>query len=232
MLKGRVLVVCGDELRRTELAGHFADRGFGVGTAADADDARKQADSDKPDVIVLDEDASDLDGPRASQEIRKISAAPIILLSSRSDDTDIVLALGMGADHYLIKPVKTSELLAYVEAAARREKLCNRSVTEPDKFQVKDLILDIPAHELRRDGALIPLSNTEFKLVQALARNAGRILTRDQLLDSVWNCKSEGVFSRTVDVHIARIRRKINDSATSQEYIKTIPGLGYKMVVG
>lgn len=229
MLKGTVLIICAAARCWEELAGHLVQRGFAVLTAAAIEDARKSAHSNGPDVIVLDEDTSDLDGPRACQEIRKSSSAPIILLSSRSDETDVVLGLGLGADHYLIKPVKTSELLAYIESAARRETLYSHSTTQPDILRVKDLVLDISAHELRRDDATIPLSKTEFKLVQALAVNAGRILSRDQLLDSVWNCQSNGVFSRTVDVHIARIRRKIGDTAAGQLYITTIPGLGYRM---
>lgn len=229
MLKGKVLIAHGDELRRQEIAAQLTERNYSVLTAATGPEALARVFGDRPDIIILDDELPDLGGPEACQEIRRTSVAPLILLSARSDETDVVLGLGMGADYYLTKPARTSAIVAYVEAAARRRNIYS-TAPQPDRVQVKDLTLDIPARELRRNGVTIPLSNTEFRLIQALAVNAGRILTRDHLLDCVWDLKSEGVYSRTVDVHIARIRRKMGDSATNQTYIKTVPGFGYKML--
>jgi DNA-binding response OmpR family regulator len=231
MLKGKVLVAVGDDARRQELAGRLAERGFLVLAVRDSQEAMARVLQGGVDVILLDDDIPGMDGPEFCQEIRKATVAPIVLVSMRSGESDIVLALAMGADYYFPKPPSIPALIAHLEAAARRQIVYSRGF-EPETVQVGDLVLDIPAHELRRDGALIPLSSTEFRLVQSLALNAGRTVSREHLLDSLWNLKSEGVYSRTVDVHIARIRHKMGDSATTQRYIKTIPGFGYKMVAG
>ncbi len=230
--KGRVLVVDDEEETRQVMERSLSERGFHAVSASSGQEAVRLAASKHLDVIVLDTDMPDMDGLQTCQELRKSTFVPIIVLGARADEPDVVLALGLGADYFLSKPVRTSELAAHVEAAIRRETIYSRRRDEWETIRIKDLELDSAAHELRRNGRLILLSATEFRLLQALARNVGRILTRDQLLDSVWDLKADGIYSRTVDVHIGRIRRKIGDNPASPRYIMTVPGIGYKMLNG
>lgn len=223
MLKGKVLISLGSELRRQEIAGQLAARGFSVRTAA-AGEALSRVRTDTPDVIVLDDGLH-----QTCRDIRESTAAPIVLLNANHDGSAVALGLASGADYCFPGTTSTSELVAHIEAAARRWTTYTSGV-HPDRVQVKDLTIDIPAHELRRNGSTIPLSNTEFKLIRALAVSAGKVLSREELLDCVWDVKSPGVYSRTVDVHVARIRRKLGDSAAAQHYIKTIPGFGYVLL--
>lgn len=230
MPKGRVLIVGSENSLRQTLEHSLVERGFQVVAADSTDQALFAVSSHSPSAIVLDADTPDADGIQTCQELRKSVFVPIIVLGTHATEPDIVLALGVGADYFIAKPVRTSELIACIEAAIRRETVYARRRCEQDKTLIKDLEMDYAAHELRRNGKLIELSPTEFRLIHALARNAGRILTRDQLLDSVWELKADGIYSRTVDVHIGRIRKKIGDDPTRPRYIMTVPGIGYKML--
>lgn len=227
--KGRVLVVDDDEDIRQLVSRSLADRGYDVALASSGEEGIAAAFTDPPDLVILDVEMPGMDGIQTCQEMRKRLLVPIIFLSVRSDDTDVVLGLGVGGDNYLTKPFRVPELIAHVDAAIRRESLYSERRRESQHVKVRDLTLDASAHELRRNGDAIPLTNTEFKLIFTLACNAGRVVTRDQLLDSVWENKSDGIYSRTVDVHIGRIRRKIEPDPKSPCYIQTISGLGYKM---
>jgi DNA-binding response OmpR family regulator len=230
--RGKILVVDDDEKTREFVQRVLDERGYRVISASAGEQGLRTAAAESPDLIVLGIDMSSSDGIQTCQEIRKDAFIPIIAVGNRSDETDVVLSLGVGADYYLTKPLRAAEFAAYVEAAVRRETIYSRRRLEANAMRVKDLVLDFSAHELRRGGRLVPLSPTEFRLLHTLARNAGRIMTRDQLLDSVWEVKADGIYSRTVDVHIGRIRRKIGDSPARPRYIITVPGLGYKMVGG
>lgn len=232
MPRGKILIVDDDEQTREFVERVLGERGYRVTSASTGEQGLRTAATGNPDLIVLGMDMSSSDGTQTCQEIRKNAFIPIIAVGNRSDETDVVLSLGVGADYYLTKPLRSSEFAAYVEAGIRRQTIYSQRSLEANAMRVKDLVLDFPAHELRRGGRLIPLSPTEFRLVHTLARNAGRIMTRDQLLDSVWEFKADGIYSRTVDVHIGRIRRKIGDTPAKPRYIVTVPGLGYKMVSG
>ncbi len=230
--RGKVLVVDSDDRSREALADALTARGYDVVCAASGSEAVDRAVIEKPSAVTVAVGMGGIDGIETCQEIRKSLFAPIVLISDRAEETDLVLGLGVGADYYVTRPVRMPELLAYVEAAVRRETVYRSRRVALDTLRIKDLSLDLAAHELNRNGQMIPLSPTEFRLFAALARNAGRILTRNQLLESVWELKADGIYSRTVDVHIGRIRRKIGDDASKQFYITTVPGLGYKMLAG
>ena len=229
MPKGKVLVIDDEEDIRELVGGSLANRGYNVVLACSGEEGLAKALGEKPDVIVLDVEMPDMDGIQTCQEIRKHILVPIIFLSVRSDETDVVLGLGVGGDNYLTKPLSICELLAYVEAAMRRETVYSQRRNQTRLIAVKDLVVDLDAHELRQDGRTIPVSATEFKLIQILAENVDRVLTRNQLLDHVWQTKADNIFSRTVDVHIGRVRRKIGDDPNHPRYIVTVPGLGYKI---
>ena len=229
MSKGKVLVVDDEKDIRDLVGGSLADRGYDVVLACSGEEGLAKALGEKPDVIVLDVEMPDMDGIQTCQEIRKHILVPIIFLSVRSDESDVVLGLGVGGDNYLTKPLKICELLAHVEAAMRRETLYSQRRSQNQLIAVKDLVVDLDAHEIRQAGKTIPISPTEFKLIQMLAENVDRVLTRSQLLDHVWQTKADNIFSRTVDVHIGRVRRKIGDDPNHPRYIVTVPGLGYKI---
>lgn len=228
--KGKVLIVDDDEETRRLLERKLAGRGCEVATAGSGEEGVAIAFRERPDLVILDVDMPGMGGIQACQEIRRSLYIPIILLSERVEESDMVLGLGVGGDYYLPKPIREAELLSHVEAALRRETAYRRRSQQSDLLHIRDLTLDLAEHELRRNGKPIPVTFTEFKLIEVLAQNAGRILTRDQLLDCVWDTRAEGVYSRTVDVHVARIRRKIGDDPHNQRYIITVPGIGYKMV--
>lgn len=229
MSKGKLLIVDDDEDIRHLVGGSLANNGFDVITAEDGEEGVAKALCEHPDLIILDVEMPGMDGIAVCREIRRCLTTPIIFLSVRSDTPDKILGLGAGGDNYLTKPFDTSELLAYVEATIRRQNLYYRSDNGSQVIRIKDLTLDISAHELRRNGTTIPLTSTEFKLFRTLAENAGRVVTRDQLLDRVWEMDIEGIYSRTIDVHVGRIRRKIGDDPIRPSYILTVSGVGYKM---
>lgn len=232
MAKGKVLIVDDDEDIRELVLHSLQSRGYQVMEASTGEQGVKTALAENPDLIILDIEMPGMDGIQACQEIRKRLLAPIIFLSVRTEESDIVLGLGVGADTYLTKPFSLPQLLAQVDAAIRRETDYSRRRSEAGQVRVKDLSIDADAHEVRLNGRSLALTPTEFKLLSTLARNAGRVLTRDELLSSVWDLKGEHIYSRTVDVHVGRIRKKIGDDPARQSYIVTVPGLGYKMNAG
>ena len=226
MHRGKVLVIDHDETIRRSVAKRLSDRGHDVATADSGEQGLTAALTQCPDAIIM---SVDTDGIQTCREIRKHLSVPVIFVGGRSGQTDIELALEAGGDAYLPKPVNTAELLAYVDAAVRRQTVYSRCGARPKLVKVKDLVLDLSAHEFRRNGAMIPLTPTEFKLIRTLAENVDRVLTRGQLLDYVWESDAKGLYSRTVDVHIGRVRGKIGDDRADPHYIVTVPGLGYKM---
>ena len=165
------------------------------------------------------------------QEIRRITYSPVFFLTIRNNETDAVLGLGVGADSYITKPFRMAELVACVEAALRREIVYSERRKHRNTIEIKDLLIDISAFEVKKAGQTLRLTTTEFRLLQMLAEHPGQVFTRDQLLDHIWDLRADGIYTRTVDVHIGRWRKKIEDNPSMPQYIITIPGVGYKMPV-
>ncbi len=229
MPKGSILLIGGDENSRQSIAHALAGRGYAVSFSMFGDECMAAARHNQPDLIILDSTLLDQCCTQTCTDLRAMCTSPIIILSSDKDDYDIALGLGVGADAYLIKPVAKSVLVAQVESAMRRETAYRKRQSKFKPIYVRNLVVDLAGCELKKNGAVILLSPTEFKLVRALAENAGRVLSRDQLLDSVWNTRADGVYSRTIDVHIGRLRRKIEDDIRNPSYIVTVTGMGYKL---
>ena len=229
MSKGKLLIVDDDEDIRQLVGGSLVNRGYEVITAENGEDGLAKAHAEHPDLIILDIEMPGMDGIQTCQEIRRRLNTPIIFLSVRSETTDRVLGLGVGGDNYLTKPFQIPELIAHVDAAMRRQAVYSRPDHDHHLLKVKDLCLDIRAHELKRNGCPIQLTATEFKVFRVLAANPDRAITREQLLDQVWQANTDGVYSRTIDVHIGRIRRKIGDDSERPRYILTVAGVGYKV---
>lgn len=229
MRKGRVLVVDDDEDILRLVSGSLRARGFDVMTAATGADGVNLCVNEQPDLVILDIELPDRDGIDVCQEIRRTSLVPIVFLTVRNEETDVVLGLGVGADSYITKPFSIAELSARVEATLRRETVYAERRKHRTLLTVKDLSLDLSAYEVRKGGTPVQLTATEFRLLQALAEHPDQVLTRDQLLDHVWDLRADGIYTRTVDVHIGRLRKKIEDDPSSPQYILTVAGLGYKM---
>lgn len=229
MSKGKLLVVDDDEDIRQLVGGSLMNRGYEVIIAENGEDGLTKAHAEHPDLIILDVEMPGMDGIQTCQEIRKHLNTPIIFLSVRSETTDRVLGLGVGGDNYLTKPFQIPELVAYVDAAMRRQAVYSKTDRNSHLLKVRDLCLDVRAHELKRGAAVIPLTATEFKVLRVFATNADRVVTREQLLDQVWQMDADGIYSRTIDVHIGRIRRKMGDDIEHPRYILTIPGIGYRI---
>jgi len=226
---GRILVVDDDEDILNLIKGYLSSRGYQVVTAPTGEDGIRLAHMQNPDLIILDIELPDKDGIEVCQEIRQTMLTPIMFLTVRAEETDVVLGLGVGADNYITKPFKISELIAKVEAVLRRETVYAERRKHQDIFTIGDLTLDLTAHEARKGDTTLDLTPTEFKLLEALISNVGHVLSREQLLDHVWEFRSDGVYTRTVDVHVGRLRKKIEDDPDNPRHIVTIAGLGYKM---
>ncbi len=232
MRKGKVLVVDDDEDILRLVSGALKSRGFDVITGSTGAQGIELCVEERPDIVILDIELPDKDGIEVCQEIRRINVVPIIFLTVRSEETDFVLGLGVGADSYVTKPFRVSELIARVETLLRRETVYAERKRSRKLLEVRELTLDLSAYETRKSGVPIQLTATEFRLLQTLAEHPDQVLTRDQLLDSVWDLRADGIYTRTVDVHIGRLRKKIEKDPTHPEYIVTVPGMGYKMPGG
>ena len=204
--------------------------GFQVDIATDGQKGVEFALEHSPDLIVLDLMLPGLDGlevcKRLRQEKRHI---PILMLTAKTDDFDKVLGLELGADDYMTKPFSPRELVARVKAILRRVEAIQeaKGMEEEKRIVVGDLMIDPEGYEVTRGNETLELTPKEFELLVYMARNRGRVLSRDQLLNAVWNYDFVGD-SRIVDVHVSHLRDKIEQDSRRPIYIKTIRGIGYK----
>src|SRR5512139_914247 len=221
----KTILVVDDEPKIVQLARDYLEHaGFAVITAADGPTALHAARSNKPDLIVLDLGLPQLDGLDVTRSIRKDSEVPIIMLTARSEESDKLIGLELGADDYLTKPFSPKELVARVRTVLRRT---DRSASAGEIIRAADLTLDVPRLRLTIDNRPIELTPTEFQLLATLARQPGRIFTRGQLLDAVHGIAFES-YERAIDAHIKNIRRKIEPDPREPRYILTVYGMGYK----
>ncbi len=227
MSSGKILVV-DDDLNICELLRLYIEKeGFNVVTANDGMEALKLFEKENPELIMLDIMLPGLDGWQVCREIRKTSQCPIIMLTAKGEVFDKVLGLELGADDYVVKPFEAKEVVARIRAVLRR-------TGKTDDNQVKEvkwdrLSINLTNYELKVDGVQIDTPPKEMELLYHLASNPNRVFTRDQLLDEVWGFDYYGD-SRTVDVHVKRLREKI-DGVSDKWELKTVWGVGYKFEV-
>jgi DNA-binding response OmpR family regulator len=220
----RVLVV-DDEPNIVELARMYLEKeGYRVESASDGATALEQIQTHEPALIVLDLMLPELDGFEVCRRTRAKSDVPIIMLTARDEDVDKIVGLELGADDYLTKPFNPRELVARVKAILRRSERSSRPNEQP--LHVADLTIDPARREVSVAGEPIVLRAKEFDLLQAFAENKGIVLTREQLLNKVWGYDFYGE-TRTVDVHVAHLRKRLKGSRVS---IETLTGVGYKLV--
>ena len=221
----RKILVVDDDKKIVELVSLYLKRdGYGVLAAYDGREALELARQKQPDLIVLDLLLPELDGKDVCRLLRAESCVPIIMLTARSTDEDKLVGLDLGADDYVTKPFNPRELVARIRAVLRR---AAPEVERPEDIRFDDLFISFVRHEVLARGKVVNLTPTEFRLLEAMAREPGRAFTRDELLDRAFGHDYEGL-ERTVDVHIMNLRRKIEADSGRPRYIVTVPGVGYR----
>ncbi len=221
----RVLVIEDDEVIRTHLWRSLLREGFSVHYAADGEAGLQLARENEVDVIVLDVMMPKMDGWQVCEALRKSKInTPVLFLTAKDEVSDRVKGLELGGDDYLIKPFAFEELLARLRALVRRNK-----VNLSGRIEIADLVIDTDTQSVSRSGAPIFLTPREYSLLEALARNEGRVLTRDVILERVWD--NEESLPNTVNFHVTSLRKKI-DHNHDVKLIQTVHGFGYSLRAG
>ena len=227
-MQNKILIVDDDENICELLNLYLKKDGFDTSTAYNGRQAVELAEKYNPDLILLDIMLPELDGWQVCREIRKKSEVPIIMLTAKGETFDKILGLELGADDYVTKPFDTKEVVARIKAVLRRS---NESEKTEKKEEVRfdKLVINLTNYELVVDGKPIDTPPKELELIYHLASNPNRVYTRDQLLDEVWGFDYYGD-SRTVDVHVKRLREKL-ENVSDKWSLKTVWGVGYKFEV-
>ena len=223
-----VLVVDDEASYRDALSVALSAEGFLVETAADGVEALEKFEASRPALILLDVMLPRISGIDVCRQIRTKSRVPIIMVTARGGEIDAVVGLEVGADDYVSKPFRLRELVARVRAALRRGPLTELVDEErEDTVTVGDVVVDVSRHEVLVRGDLVALPLKEFELLELLLLNAGRVLTRDVLIDRIWGPNYFGD-TKTLDVHIKRLRAKVEDDPSVPVRIVTVRGVGYR----
>ncbi|MBM0204016.1 response regulator [Micromonospora sp. NPDC051227] len=222
----RVLVVEDEESFSDALSYMLRKEGFEVSVAATGTDALTEFDRTGADIVLLDLMLPEMSGTEVCRQLRQRSAVPIIMVTARDSEIDKVVGLEIGADDYVTKPYSPRELVARIRAVLRRQ---SPEVTEAGAptLAAGPVRMDIERHVVTVDGGAVQLPLKEFELLELLLRNAGRVLTRGQLIDRVWGADYVGD-TKTLDVHVKRLRSKIEPEPSAPRFIVTVRGLGYK----
>ncbi len=228
----RILVVEDEESYRDPLTYQLRREGFDVVEAATGTEAIEHFDAMGADLVLLDLMLPGLSGTEVCRELRQRGDVPVIMLTAKDSEIDKVVGLELGADDYVTKPYSFRELLARVRAVLRRKG--GESPGEPEEdgtLEVGPVRMDVERHTVAVDGATVAFPLKEFELLELLLRNAGRVLTRGQLIDRVWGTDYVGD-TKTLDVHVKRIRSKIEPEPATPRFLLTVRGLGYKIADG
>ncbi|MEH6906752.1 response regulator transcription factor [Neobacillus drentensis] len=232
-MKNKILVVDDEQSIVTLLQYNLEQAGYEVITAMDGEAGKHLAETQDPDIIVLDLMLPKMDGMEVCKQLRqKRIMTPILMLTAKDDELDKILGLELGADDYMVKPFSPREVIARVKAILRRTQVqpevIDASEKETGVLVVANLKIIPEKYEAYFNDQLLELTLKEFELLLYLAQNKGRVLTRDQLLSAVWNYDFAGD-TRIVDVHISHLREKVEVDTKKPSYIKTMRGLGYKL---
>jgi len=222
----RILIVDDD----TELCGlvqeYLTAEGFTLQAAYDGESGLQQALTNEYALVVLDVMLPGINGFEVLRRIRSVSKIPVLLLTARGEDVDRIVGLEIGADDYLPKPFNPRELVARIRAVLRRAKPAKPADAVPEILSVGDVELDPATRTVQRAGQPVELTSVEFNLLEVLLREAGRVVTRERLVNAVLSRKFMP-FDRSIDMHVSKVRRKLGDSDESGDHIKTIRGVGY-----
>jgi DNA-binding response OmpR family regulator len=225
----RILIVEDNRNLATGLRNNLEIEGYEVHVASDGTSGLALARSVAPDLIVLDLMLPGMDGYRVLRTLRDEGAdTPVLILSARGEETDKVLGFHLGADDYVAKPFGLLELLARVDALLRRAAASRVKNKLTDRVSFGDVEVDPGTHDVRRRGEPVTLRPKEYDLLIALLQHRGQVVSRGQLLEEVWGYSGE-VYSRTVDTHVAELRRKLEDNAAEPRHILTVRKTGYRI---
>ena len=225
-MTSRILVV-DDDVALAEMIGIVLEaEGFAIATCSDGSGALAAFHASNPDLILLDLMLPGIDGIEVCRQIRLESDVPIVMLTARTDTSDVVAGLEAGADDYVAKPFKPKELVARIRARLR-----GRDDSGDEKLSINDVDIDVPGHEVTRGGEAISLTPLEFDLLVALARAPWKVFSREELLEQVWGYR-HAADTRLVNVHIQRLRSKIERDPEKPEVVITVRGVGYRAGAG
>ena len=223
----KLLVVDGDSATREDVRSAVAQDGYQVVEADTGAEGLRQVDALHPSLVLLEVTLPDASGFDICRELRKKdTAVPVIMMSSRSDEIDAVVALEIGADDYVVKPLRLRELAARIAAHLRRMRMESAEATR-NRLEFRDLLIDVNERRIYKAGQEVELTHTEFDLLTFLASNAGKVLSREKILNSIWGYEYP-IETRVIDVHIRNLRRKIEGQPSRPYYILAVPGIGYR----
>lgn len=229
MAQNSVVIVDDDEKLTKLLQTYFEKEGFITWVAHEGFEAVKLIREKKPDIIMLDLMLPGIDGWEICRRVRRETDIPILMLTARDEETDRLIGLEMGADDYVTKPFSPREVVARAKAILRRSKKSGAVRTEAVK--IGNLSINYERHEIKKDGDLIDVTPTEFKIVELLTTNPGRVYTRLHIVEFIQEYAFDG-YERTIDAHIKNLRRKMEDNSKEPQYILTVYGVGYKFAGG
>jgi two-component system, OmpR family, alkaline phosphatase synthesis response regulator PhoP len=222
----RILLVEDEPSVRLTVTDLLVDEGYDVETASDGPSGLKRASEEPYDVVLLDIMLPGMNGLEVCRELRRMGKdVAVLMLTARGQLTDKVVGLKLGADDYLVKPFEPAELLARIEALLRRVR--KSGLTPVKSFHFGDVEVDFDRGDVRKSGAAVPLAAKELELLRYLVNHRGNVVSREELLESVWEYQP-GVSSRTLDVHVAWLRQKLEDNPQTPQYIHTVRGVGYR----
>jgi two-component system response regulator RegX3 len=224
----KVLVVEDEQSLREALVFFLEKEGHAVAVAVDGEEAIEAFEKSGADIILLDLMLPKIDGNQVCKQIRQSSNVPIIMLTAKDSEIDKIVGLEIGADDYITKPYSTRELLARIKAVLRRQ--AEPPVIVGSVLIAGDLRLDSDRHVVTLNGDTLTMPLKEFELLELLMENVNRVLTRGQIIDRVWGSNYFGD-TKTLDVHIKRLRSKVEEDPARPKYIQTVRGLGYKLEV-
>jgi DNA-binding response OmpR family regulator len=223
----KILIVDDDAMIRKAIHLALEKEGYEVVEAETGGDALRRLEISKPDLILLDIMLPDVSGFDVCRDIRKAGLRiPIIILSAKTEEIDVVVGLEIGADDYITKPFRTRELLARVAAHLRKARQEEEAVNQ-GRLEFKDLVIDLNERRVFHDSSEVMLTHTEFDLLAFLASNAGKVLSREKILNHVWGYEYP-IETRVIDVHIRNLRRKIEQDPSHPFFILAVPGIGYR----
>lgn len=228
-MKGKIMVVDDEESLVRLITFNLNKEGYETVFAYDGLDALTVMEKENPDLLVLDLMLPGKDGLEICRELRaQNNPIPIIMLTARDEEIDRVVGLELGADDYVVKPFSVRELLARIKAVLRRNKVPETGGGGPEEVQAGPFIVKAESYEIFFEGQPLDLTLKEYELLEILIRNQGRVLKRDYLLEVLWDY-AESVNTRVLDVHVSKLRDKIEKDSKNPQYIKTVRGLGYKL---
>jgi DNA-binding response OmpR family regulator len=229
MAQVKTILVVDDEPQIVQVVRDYLEHaGFKVLTAVDGSTALRTASTQNPDLVILDLGLPGVDGLDVTRSLRRSGETPIIMLTARSEESDKLVGLELGADDYVTKPFSPKELVARVRSVLRRSEAAK---APSDVIRAGDVELDIPRMELTVGGKAVELTQTEFQLVATMAREPGRVFSRAQLLNAVHGVAFES-YERAIDAHIKNIRRKLEPDPHNPRYLLTVFGVGYRFADG